>query len=262
MSPLPWHGLRLPTCLWRWVCTHHCPGAPAPTPPTPPTHTHQPPSCSQEPPDFFLCSPNIPFARGVSEFSKPGPWACLNKSLPHPPSSPPPLPSWSWGRCHLIFPRPCLGCWALPRERWPWPSARRQCLTPRGATVLPWGRDSKTCQVPGVAHPQPPSLNRAPLCPCCLEFRPRSPCPRSWPRAVLLLEVLFLMLQGPKEPVLGLLPLTLGLYPLNLWTCPRSHASVSPISLPSRVGGTCWQLPGLSLEMEEEQHPLGLGCSR
>lgn len=53
-----------------------------------------PPSRSQEPPDSFLCSQNIPFASGVSEFSKPGPQACPNKSvpLPHPLQPPSPIP--------------------------------------------------------------------------------------------------------------------------------------------------------------------------
>lgn len=53
-----------------------------------------PPHWSQEPPDSFLCSQNIPFASGVSEFSKPGPRACPNKSapLPHPLQPPSPIP--------------------------------------------------------------------------------------------------------------------------------------------------------------------------
>lgn len=49
-------------------------------------------SWSQEPPDSFLCNQNIPFASGVSEFSKPEPWACSNKSLPLPTPQPPSRP--------------------------------------------------------------------------------------------------------------------------------------------------------------------------
>ena len=89
------------------------------------------PSWSQEPPDSFLCSQNIPFASGVSEFSKPEPWACPNKSLPLPTPQPPsPVPSALGPVPHRIS-SPCLGCEALPRETWPRSAAVRwQCFTP------------------------------------------------------------------------------------------------------------------------------------
>jgi hypothetical protein len=80
-----------------------------------------PPSCSQEPPDSFLCSWNIPLTSRVSEFSKPGPWACLNKSWP--PATLPhclaPQPLLQWVQCHIGFPFPGLGSQTLPREIWP-----------------------------------------------------------------------------------------------------------------------------------------------
>ncbi|ELK10481.1 hypothetical protein PAL_GLEAN10012941 [Pteropus alecto] len=51
-----------------------------------------PPSWSQEPQIPSCVSQDIPFAREVSEFSKPEPWACTNRSLPLPPEPPATLP--------------------------------------------------------------------------------------------------------------------------------------------------------------------------
>lgn len=69
-----------------------------------------PPSWSQEAPGFFPCSQNIPFARGVSEFSTLGPWACLNKSLPRLPPTPLPYPYCPGAGATPSF-LCCLGSW-------------------------------------------------------------------------------------------------------------------------------------------------------
>lgn len=119
-------------------------------------------SRSQEPPDSFLCSRNIPFASGVSEFSKPEPWACPNKSLPLPTPQP---PSSSPSALGLVPPRissPCLGCETLPREIWPRSAAVRwQGFTPR-----PWGHQERVSQTPlRLLSPSLSiSLNQAHLC--------------------------------------------------------------------------------------------------
>lgn len=90
----------------------------------------------------------------------------------------------------------------------------------------------------------PPLLNLAPLLPACLEV-PLLP----------FFQVLALRnAQGLKAgSACSLTRLHLRALPLL-----RFHTSVSPISLPSRDDGTCWQLPRFHLDMAAGQY-LGSG---
>lgn len=100
-------SLQLPTSLC--VCT--CPGLGVSTHSFPLTH----PAGARNL-DSFLCSWNIPCASWVSEFSKAGPWACLNKSLPLPTS---PIPTALVQVPHQIS-SSLSGLQDLPGEIWPW----------------------------------------------------------------------------------------------------------------------------------------------
>lgn len=97
MSPLPQeYSLPLPTPLGkggvRILRTSHL---------CPPTSL----GWSQEPPDSFLWSQNIPFASGVSEFPKPVLGMSKQILAPAHPPAPSSVPS-ALGLCHVGFPLP------------------------------------------------------------------------------------------------------------------------------------------------------------
>ena len=117
---------------------------------------------SQEPPDSFLWSQNIPFASGVSEFPKPESWACPSRSLPLPTPSPPPLSPQPWARATSAFLSPA-GLWAFPRG--PGWVSRGQLVAlrsqARGSGVV-WPQQRVSQSLPRLPSPSPYLSKSAP----------------------------------------------------------------------------------------------------
>lgn len=89
--------------------------------------THLTRASNLEVPEYSICS---------WAWSKTGPWACSNRSLPRP-ILPSPSPAPAALATASGFPLLSLDCWTLPREIWPRAVLRWQCPTPRPGDFSP-----------------------------------------------------------------------------------------------------------------------------